>query len=112
MGQTRISYIKGTKRQFFDYFFAVFPYIWPLARPNIAKREPLLWKKLREGPEMGLAGFGKVWEGFGMFGMASGWVWEAANFVNAGFWRLRAPETSIWAPEGAFGPKRQFFLHF
>ena len=36
----------------------------------------------------------------------------AADFVNAGFWRLRAPETSIWAPEGAFGTKRQFFRHF
>ena len=27
----------------------------------------------------------------------------AANVVNAGFWRLKAPITSIWAPEGAFG---------
>ena len=24
----------------------------------------------------------------------------------------QAPETSIWAPEGAFGPKRQFFAYF
>ena len=74
----------GPKKQFFDYVFAVFPYIWPL-----------LWKKLREG-----------------FGMASGRVWKAGNFVNAGFWRLRAPETSIWAPEGAFGPKKAIFPSF
>ena len=45
--------------------------MWPLARPNIAKRGAAI-------------------------------VEEAANFVNAGFWRLKAPETSIWAPEGAF----------
>ena len=44
--------------------------------------------------------------------MASGWVWEAANFVNAGFWRLKAPETSIWAPEDAFGPKKAIFRLF
>ena len=36
---------------------------------------------------------------------------EAANFVNAGFWRLKAPETCIWAPEGAFDPKRNFFCY-
>ena len=46
------------KKQFltiFCYFLAVFPYIWPLARPNIAKKGwPLLGKAL-----------GKVWEGFG-----------------------------------------------
>ena len=46
------------------------------------------------------------------FGIASGWVWEAANFVNAGFWRLKAPETSICAPEGAFWPKKAFFHTF
>ena len=44
---------------------------------------------------------------------------KVAHFVNSGFWRLRAPETSIWAPEGALdrnpyikGPKRQFFHRF
>ena len=57
-------------------------------------------------------GSGRVRDGFGMFGMASGWVWEATNFVNAGFWRLRAPETSIWAPEGAFWPKKAIFPSF
>ena len=31
---------------------------------------------------------------------------------NAGFWRLRAPETSIWAPEGAFGPTKAIFPSF
>ena len=58
----------------------------------------------------------KVGDGFGM---ASGWVWEAANFLNAGFWRLRAPETRILAPEGALdrisyikGPKRANFHRF
>ena len=34
------------------------------------------------------------------------------DFQNAGFWRLKAPETSIWAPEVAFGPKRAIFLLF
>ena len=29
---------KGSKRQFFDYFLAFFPYIWPVAGPNIAKK--------------------------------------------------------------------------
>ena len=28
------------------------------------------------------------------------------DFQNPGFWRLKAPETSIWTPEGAFGPLR------
>ena len=31
---------------------------------------------------------------------------QAVSFVNAGFWRLKAPETNMWAPEGAFGPKK------
>ena len=65
----RIPYIKGPKRAKNIDFFS---YIWPLARPNIAKRGAAI-------------------------------VEEAANFVNVGFWRLKAPETSIWAPEGAFG---------
>ena len=35
-----------------------------------------------------------------IFGISmSFWV---VDFQNAGFWRLKAPETSIWAPEGAF----------
>ena len=37
---------------------------------------------------------------------------QAMDFQNAGFWRLRAPETSIWAPEGAFESKRQFSIVF
>ena len=44
---------------------------------------------------------------------------EAVDFQNPGFWRLRAPETRIWAPEGAFAvsatpkrSKRQFFEYF
>ena len=44
---------------------------------------------------------------------------QAVIFQNAGFWRLKAPGTSIWAPEGALdripyikGPKRQFVLYF
>ena len=36
----------------------------------------------------------------------------AVDFQNAGFWRLRAPETSIWAPEGAFGPQKAIFPLF
>ena len=42
------SHVQGTppwppppaekKKQFFDYFLVVFPYIWPLAGPNIAKK--------------------------------------------------------------------------
>ena len=85
-------------------------------------------------------GFGKplilVREGFGMFGMASGRVWEAANFemlvsgapgarnqhllqkkkkpltLKCWFLAPQAPETSIWAPEGAFGPKKAIFPSF
>ena len=54
-------YIKGPKRQFFLHFFtifsAVFPYIWPLAGPNIAEKGwPLL---------------GRVWEGFGKAKLSS-----------------------------------------
>ena len=37
---------------------------------------------------------------------------RAVNVVIAGFWRLKAPETSIWAPEGAFGPEKNFFHSF
>ena len=37
---------------------------------------------------------------------------RAVNVVNAGFWRLKAPETSIWAPEAAFGPNFAYFLVF
>ena len=47
----RISYIKGPKRQFFLHFFtifsAVFPNIWPLAGPNIAKKGGPLQKLAR-----------------------------------------------------------------
>ena len=43
-----ISYIKGPKSQFFEYFLAVFPYIWPLAGPNIAKKG-LVVTKIGEG---------------------------------------------------------------
>ena len=83
-------HMKSPKRQFLDYFFALFLDIWPLAGPNIEKREGPLQKLAR----------GDRQTHFGTFGF-----WEkAVNFVNAGFWRLRAPETSIWAPEGAFGP--------
>ena len=63
-------------------FLAFFLYIWPLAGPNIAEKGgPLLGKAL-----------GRVWKGFGR-------IWEgfrkAANFGNAGFWRLKAPKTHI-----------------
>ena len=40
------------------------------------------------------------------------WETGAVDFQNAGFWRLKAPETRIWAPDGAFGPKRQIFYIF
>ena len=33
------------------------------------------------------------------------------DFQNAGFWRLKAPKTCIWAPEGAFGPKKATFAY-
>ena len=83
------SLYKRPKKAIFHAFlrdcFGIFLYIWPLARPNIAKRELLVWKKLREGFGMGS---GWLWDGFGM-GL------EAVNFGNAGFWRLKAPETSI-----------------
>ena len=59
---------------FFHDFFGRFSNIWPLAGPNIAEKGwPLL---------------GKALDGFGV-GL------EAANFGNAGFWRLKAPETRI-----------------
>ena len=59
-------------------------------------------------------------KGFGRYKNWRGWIdkpilellafeKKVANFVNAGFWRLGAPETSIWAPEGAFGPKKGNF---
>ena len=65
---------------FFTIFSAAFPYIWPLAGPNIAKKGwPLL---------------GKALDGFGM-GL------EAANFGNAGFKCLQALST----PNSRFDPK-------
>ena len=62
-------------------------------------------------------------KGFGRYKNWRGWIdkpilelltfgQKVANFVNAGFWRLRAPETSIWAPEGAFWPKKAIFPSF
>ena len=78
---------------FFDYCSPFFAYIWPLAGPNIAEKGAALVEKAP----------GRVRDGFGM-GLG-----KAENFGNAGFWRLRAPETSIWAPEGAFGPKKVKF---
>ena len=52
---------KSQKKQFFDYFLVVFPYIWPLARPNIAKKGwPLLGKALE-----------RLWEGFGKAKLSS-----------------------------------------
>ena len=39
--------------------------------------------------EKGLAAIGKG------FGWGLGRVWKAANFGNAGFWRLKAPKTRI-----------------
>ena len=37
---------------------------------------------------------------------------RAIHVENAGFWHLKAPETSIWAPEGAFAQKNTSFLYF
>ena len=46
---------KGNFSVIFHDFFAVFPYIWPLAGPNIAEKGwPLLGKALE-----------RVWDGFG-----------------------------------------------
>ena len=52
---TGFSSRMGPKKQFFDYFLAVFPYIWPLARPNIAEKGwPLLGKaKLSSRDQVG-----------------------------------------------------------
>ena len=36
----------------------------------------------------------------------------AVNVVNDGFWCLKAPETSIWAPEGAFRGFRAVYSNF
>ena len=36
----------------------------------------------------------------------------AVDFQNPGFWRLRAPETRIWAPEGAFGRDFDYFFYY
>ena len=54
--ETLIFLILDPKRQFFDYFLAVFLYIWPLARPNIAEKGwPLLEKaKLSSRDQVGL----------------------------------------------------------
>ena len=46
---------KAQIRRFFAIFSAVFPYIWPLAGPNIAEKDAALVKKA----------LGRVWEGFG-----------------------------------------------
>ena len=64
MGQGPKRPKKGPKRLFFNifcYFLAVFPYIWPLAGPNIPKKGwPLLGKALE-----------RVWEGFGKAQLSS-----------------------------------------
>ena len=46
--------------QFFDYFLAFFPYIWPLARPNIAKKGGRCknWRGLIDKPILELLTFG------------------------------------------------------
>ena len=128
----RHSYIESPKRQFFDYFLAVFLYIWPRAGPNIAKKEGSLQKLARDDRQTHFGAFNfwlkprflTVFACWGMFCVFSHVlrVWahvlrmfctsfgeKVASFVNAGFWRLRAPETSIWAPEGAFWPKKAIF---
>ena len=67
MAETHFSHHPPTmppaqKRQFFDYFLAVFLYIWPLAGPNIAEKGwPLLGKALGRVRD----GFGRVPDGFG-----------------------------------------------
>ena len=45
---------KSSQRQFF-VFFCIFSNIWPLARPNIAKRKPL-WQKKAANFEMLVSG--------------------------------------------------------
>ena len=55
--ETLILAQKGKNPSIFHIFSAFFPNIWPLARPNIARKGwPLLGKALE-----------RVWEGFGKF---------------------------------------------
>ena len=57
-------YIKGPKKtifpSFFYYFFVVFPYIWPLAGPNIAKKVGRYknWRGVIDKPILELLTFG------------------------------------------------------
>ena len=90
--------IKSIFHRCFCDLFAFFPNIWPLAGPNIEKRRGHYknWRGSIDKPILELLTFGQ----------------KVANFVNAGFWRLKAPETSIWAPGGAFWPKKALFPSF
>ena len=54
-------------------------------------------------------GPGACKEGWKMFFLWFQTGFQFVNLRNAGFWRLKAPETSNWAPEGAFGPKKTIF---
>ena len=77
----------------FKYFFdRFFKYLAPSGAKYCEKGRGRYknWLGLIDKPILALLTFGQT-------------HFEAVNFVNAGFWRLRAPETSIWAPEGAFG---------
>ena len=89
---------KKPKKAIFLYFllfFGIFSYIWPLARPNIAKKGAAIGEK---GPGRVRDGFGWLRDGFG-----------EPLILKCWFLAPQAPETSIWAPEGAFGPKKAIF---
>ena len=76
---------KQLYHSFFYIFFGRFLYIWPLARPNIAEKGAAIVGKA----------LGRVREAPGRVCKDLGRVWKAANFGNAGFRRLKAPETCI-----------------
>ena len=97
------SYIKRPKNakihRFFAIFFGLFSkYLVPSGAKYLEKGFGRYknWRGVIDKPILKLLTFGQ----------------KVTNFVNAGFWRLKATETSIWAPEGAFGPKKASFPVF
>ena len=94
--------VQGPKKAIFPSFFniisALFPNIWPLAGPNIAKKG---W------PLQTLARVERQTH-FGTFDFWVKPILKPFMFGNAHFWRLKAPKMHISSRMGC----GQFFLHF